>query len=247
VLLSCQKLPWLALAALLLLAVFVLIGTYIYLPPLVERSVARSVQDRLELKEKPDVEVESDLPPEILVGRFSGGSISLGGADFGGLRAEKVALDLNPFDLDVLRSLARGALTAEEPLSGTLGATLSEREVLRLVQAGADVPVRDLRLEEGRVVVGSETTVFGMQVPISVQGGLLLRGESLVFEPRSVSALGAEVPPELADRVLEGTDLSYQLEGLPSGSEISGVEVAENRLILSGEMERIPLGEPAGG
>jgi LmeA-like phospholipid-binding len=80
-----------------------------------------------------------------------------------------------------------------------------------------------------------------------VQGGLLLRGESLVFEPRSVSALGAEVPPELADRVLEGTDLSYQLEGLPSGSEISGVEVAENRLILSGEMERIPLGGPAGG
>ena len=238
---------WLALAALLLLAVFVLIGTYIFLPPLVERSVARSVQDKLELKVKPDVELESDLPPEILVGRFSGGSISLEGADFGGLRAEKVALDLDPFDLDVLRSLARGALTAEEPLSGTFGATLSEREVLRLVQAGAGAPVRDLRLEEGRVVVGSQTTVFGMQVPISVQGSLLLRGESLVFEPRSVSALGAEVPPELADRVLEGTDLSYQLEGLPSGSEISGVEVAENRLILSGEMERIPLGGPAGG
>ena len=56
-----------------------------------------------------------------------------------------------------------------------------------------------------------------------------------------------QFPPELADRVLEGTDLSYQLEGLPSGSEISGVEVAENRLILSGEMERIPLGGPAGG
>lgn len=238
--------PWLALAALLLLAA-VLIGTYTFLPPLVERTVARSVQDRLELEEKPGVELESDLPPEMLVGRFSGGRISLGGANLGGVRAEKVALDLDPFDLDVLRSLAHGAPTAEEPLSGTLGATLSEREVLRLVQAGADVPVRDLRLEEGGVVVGSETTVFGMQVPVSVQGGLLLRGESLVFEPRSVSVLGAEVPPELADQVLEGTSLSYPLEGLPYGAKISGVEVAENRLVLSGEIERIPLGGPAGG
>ena len=238
--------PWLALAALLLLAV-VLIGTYTFLPPLVEWTVARSVQDRLELEEKPGVELESDPPSEMLVGRFSGGRISLGGADLGGVRAEKVALDLDPFDLDVLRSLAHGAPTADEPLSGTLGATLSEREVLRLVQAGADVPVRDLRLEEGGVVVGSETTVFGMQVPVSVQGGLLLRGESLVFEPRSVSVLGAEVPPELADQVLEGTSLSYPLEGLPYGAKISGVEVAENRLVLSGEIERIPLGGPAGG
>jgi hypothetical protein len=49
------------------------------------------------------------------------------------VRAEKVALDLDPFDLDVLRSLARGAPTAEEPLSGTLRAALSEKEVLRLV------------------------------------------------------------------------------------------------------------------
>jgi hypothetical protein len=97
------------------------------------------------------------------------------------------------------------------------------------------------------VVSNPTTTVFGMQVPVSVQGDLTLRGESLVFEPRSVSALGAEVPPELADQVLEGIDLSYPLEGLPYGAEISGVEVAENRLVLSGEMERIPLGGSAGG
>jgi hypothetical protein len=181
----------------------------------------------------------------MLAGRFSGGGISLGGADLGGVRAEQVALALDPFDLDVLRSLS--AVAAEEPLSGTLRATLSEREALRLVQAGADVPVRDLQLQEGQMVVGSEAPVLGMQVPVSLQGGLLLRGESLVFEPRRISALGAEVSEELADQVLEGTNLSYPLEGMPYGAEITGVEVAENRLILSGELRRIPLGEPAGG
>jgi hypothetical protein len=163
------------------------------------------------------------------------------------VRAEQVALALDPFDPDVLRSLSAVAVAAEEPLSGTLRATLSEREALRLVQAGADVPVRDLQLQEGQMVVGSEAPVLGMQVPVSVQGSLLLRGESLVFEPRRVSTLGAEVSEELADQVLEGTNLLYPLEGMPYGAEITGAEVAENRLILSGELRRIPLGEPAGG
>ena len=240
--------PWLALVALLLAAVaVVLIITYTFLPPLIEGAVARSVKDRLGLEVTPGVEIESDPPPEMLAGRFSGGEVSLGGADLDGVRAEQVALTLDPFDLDVLRSLTAGAATAEEPLSGTLRATLSEREVLRLVQAGADVPVRDLQLQEGRVVVASEATVLGMQVPVSVQGRLLVRGESLAFEPRRVSALGAEVPPKLADQVLEGTDLSHPLEGLAYGAEISGIEVAGNRLVLSGELRRIPLGEPTGG
>ncbi len=240
--------PWLALATLLLAAVaVVLIGTYTFFPPLIENSVARSVQDRLGLQKTPGVELESGPPPEMLAGRFSGGRVSLGGADLGGGRAKKVALDLDPFDLDVLRSLTAGAVAGEEPLSGTLRATLSEREVLRLVQVGADVPVGDLQLQEGQMVVGSEASVLGMQVPVSVQGSLLLRGESLAFEPRRVSVLGAELSEELADQVLEGTNLSYPLAGLPYGVEISGVEVAENRLILSGELRRIPLGEPAGG
>jgi hypothetical protein len=239
--------PWFALVTLLLAyAAVVLIGTYTFLPPLIEGAVARSVQDRLGLEETPGVELERGPPPEMLAGRFSGGGVSLGGADLGGVRAEQVALALDPFDLDVLRSLSAGAVAAEEPLSGTLRATLSEREALRLVQAGADVPVRDLQLQEGQMVVESEAPVLGMQVPVSLQGGLLLRGESLVFEPRRVSALGAEVSEELADQVLEGTNLSYPLEGMPYGAEITGTEVAENRLILSGELRRIPLGEPAG-
>jgi hypothetical protein len=235
--------PWLALVTLLLAyAAVVLIGTYTFLPPLIEGAVARSVQDRLGLEETPGVELERGPPPEMLAGRFS-----LGGADLGGVRAEQVALALDPFDPDVLRSLSAVAVAAEEPLSGTLRATLSETEALRLVQAGADVPVRDLQLQEGQMVVGSEAPVLGMQVPVSVQGSLLLRGESLVFEPRRVSTLGAEVSEELADQVLEGTNLLYPLEGMPYGAEITGAEVAENRLILSGELRRIPLGEPAGG
>lgn len=230
--------PWLA--TLLLVAV-VLAGTYAFLPSLIERSVARSVQDRLGLTETPDVELESGSPPEMLAGKFSGGEISLRDADLGGVRAEQVLLDLDPFDLDVLRSLRAGVLKPEEPLSGTLRATLSEEEVLRVVRAGADVPVRDLELEDGSVVVDSEVSMLGLTVPVSVRGELVLRAQSLVFEPRGVSALGSEVPPDIAQEMLAGTDLSYPLEALPSGSQIRGVEVEEDRLVLEGVMERIPL------
>ena len=97
------------------------------------------------------------------------------------------------------------------------------------------------------MVVGSEVPALGMQAPVSVQGRLLLRGERLVFQPRRVSAPGAEVSEVVAGQVLEGINPSYPLEGIPYGAEISGVEVAENRLILSGELRRIPLGDPAGG
>jgi hypothetical protein len=65
--------PWLALVTLLLAyAAVVLIGTYTFLPPLIEGAVARSVQDRLGLEETPGVELERGPPPEMLAGRFSG-------------------------------------------------------------------------------------------------------------------------------------------------------------------------------
>jgi LmeA-like phospholipid-binding len=229
------------LAALLLVAaVMVLIGTYAFLPSFIECVAARGVQDRLGLEETPEVRLEGD-PLPMLAGRFSGGEISLGDADLGGVRAEQVVVDLDPFDLDVVRSVTSRAPVAEEPLSGTLRATLPEAEVLRVVRAGADVPLRDLRLESGRMIVDSEATFLGLTVPVSVQGDLLLRGESLVFEPQRVAALGSDVPEEIAQGALEGTDLSFPLAGLPEGAEIEGVEVEENRLVLDGVIERIPL------
>ncbi|MCA1688637.1 MAG: DUF2993 domain-containing protein, partial [Actinobacteria bacterium] len=134
----------LALVALLLGAVTPLVGIYVFLPSLLERNAARSIQDGLGLESVPEVELDRGSPPEVLAGRFSGGRISLGAADLGGVRAERVAVDLDPFDLDVLGSVTAGALRSEAPLSGTLRAEVSEEEVSRLAKAGADVPVRDI-------------------------------------------------------------------------------------------------------
>jgi len=84
--------------------------------------------------------------------------------------------------------------------------------------------------------------VLGFNVSVSLQGSLTLEGGALVFEPQRASALGAPV----LEQLLEGADFSYPLRGLPRGAEITGVEVAEGRLVFSGEMERIPMSRSVG-
>ncbi len=230
----------------LILAAVVLVGVYIFLPSFVERMAAEGIQDRLGLENEPGVDLEGDSTPDMLAGEFSGGNISIEDARFGGVRADGVAIDLDPFDVNVLGSATTGALRSEEPLSGTLRVGVPEEEVARLARAGADVPVRGVELHRGGVTVGSAAPVFGVEVPVSVRGTLLLRGEDLVFEPQRVEAFGSAVPAGLTEQALAGTNFAYPLEGLPYGAKVSDVEVREDRLILSGEVERIPLGTPGG-
>ena len=227
--------------ALIFLAVTV-VGSYAFLPPLVERIVARDVQKSLGLGERPKVELHSDPPLAMLAGKFSGGRIYLEDTDLGVVRAGRVVIDLDPFDLDVLGSAKDGALRSEEPLSGTLRAVVWEEEISRLTKDEASVPVQDVELERDLVLVRSEAPVLGFDVPFLVQGALTLRRGSLVFEPRQMTALGAPV----GEQLLAGVDFTYPLRRLPSGARITGVEVAEGHLVLSGEVERIPLNESIG-
>ncbi len=228
--------------ALLLLAAAVLVGAYTFLITFAERTAAESIQDRLGLENKPGVELESGSPANVLAGEFSGGHISIEDAQFGGVRAESASIDLDPFDVSVLDSASSGVLRSEEPLSGTLRVVIPEEEVARLARAGADVPVRGVDLRRDEMLVRSAAPVLGVEVPVSTRGTLHLRGEELVFEPQRVEALGSALPEGLAEQALAGTDFAYPLGGLPYGAKISEAEVQEGSLILSGEVERIPLG-----
>ncbi len=232
-----------SLVLILIAAAVLVVGTYTFLPPMLEGKVASNVQDSLSLGTTPEVDLRSDPPPAMLAGRFSGGNVSLGATDLGGVRAETVGLELDPFDLDVPASVRSGALRSERPLSGTLRAELSEAEVSRLVRSGSDVPIEDLRLGPDGVTVRSAATAFGFEVPVIVEGDLVLSGGELVFEPRRTTALGTAVPDEFSDQLLEQADLSYPLEGLPYGAEVTSVEVQTGRLVLAGQIERLRLGD----
>ena len=217
------------------------IFSYLFMPALLERAVSARLQEQFGLEEQPHVDLREEPPPSA-PGTFSGGRVEMRGAEFGGVRTSETVIGLDPLGLDLAGSVATGSLRTEEPLSGTLRTTLSETEVSRLAREQADVPVRSVSLEEGEVVVGSEATVMGFEVPLTARGPILLRGGGIVFEPRRLSAAGVALPDELSEELLSDASFAFGSEEVPYGANLTGVEAREGRLVLSGEIEEIPLG-----
>lgn len=222
----------------------VAIGIYTLVPFLLEGLVARELRDGLGLAEAPEVNLVSDPASSVLLGRFEEGEVILTDPELGGVRPDEVTVDLEPFDLDVSGSVASGRIASEEPLSGALRVELSEEEVTRLAAFSETLtaPVSGVRLEEGYLVVGFEVEALGARIPAGVEGEVVLReGGELSFEPSRLEVLGEPLPERLTGKLLEGVDFAYPVE-LPFEGEISGVEVREDRLVLTGEASNLPVG-----
>ena len=236
--------PLALLAAALFLCAVVIIGIYTFVPYLLEGLVARNLRDGLGLAEAPEVNLVSDPAPNVILGRFEEGEITLTDPELGGVRPDQVTVDLEPFDLDVPGSVASGRIQSEGPLSGALRVELSEEEVGRLVNSSDTLatPVSGVRFEEGYLVVGFEVEALGARIPAGVEGEVVLRdGGELSFEPSRLEVLGEPLPERLTEKLLEGVDFAYPVE-LPFEGEVSGVEVREDRLVLTGEARNLPVG-----
>ena len=210
---------------------------FIFLPAIVEGFVARDLQDRLGLDAPPEVDLLAG-PAEMLAGDVGGGRVRLPGYGVGGgVRPEEVAIDLSPFDVNVLGSLMGGRLVFQQPPTGTLRVELSEGEVGRIAASEAtEFPVRSVDLEEGSAVAQSEVAVFGQVVPVAVEGGVGARDNAIVFEPYGAQAAGVSVPEGLVGQLLQGTAFVYPIGGLPPGVRITGAELERDLLVLTGEV-----------
>jgi hypothetical protein len=227
-----------------LLPVFVvfLIGPYTLLPPLLEYAVAQDVKARLGIEKQPYVKLKSNPPLRMLAGEFSGGRIVMKNTDLGNVTATRTRIDLDPFDINLWATVKRGHVVYRDHLSGALQVDVPEREVSRLAKAGSEIPIQDVDVQEGGVVVRSQVSVLGTHFPVSIEGEPGLRDGELIFEPQGLTAAGVQVPDELADRLLAGTSFEYPLDRLPYQSTITGVEAEEGQIILSGRVPSIPLG-----
>ena len=229
-------------AVLVPVLVVFLIGPYTFLPSLLEYAVARDVKTRLGIEKQPYVELKSDPPLRMLAGEFSGGRIVMKNTDLGNVTATRARIDLDPFDIDVWATIRKGHVVDRDPLSGDVRVDVPESEVSRLAMAGSEIPIQDVDVQDGGVVVRSEVTVLGTHLPVSVEGEPGLHDGELIFEPQGLTAGGIQVPDELADRLLAGTSFEYPLNRLPYQTTITGVEAEEGRIILSGRVPSIPLG-----
>jgi DUF2993 family protein len=230
------------LIALVVLAAVVLIVPRFVLPSVLENLVARNVQEQLGLAERPGVELDSDPRSGLLPGGFLGGDISVGEADLGGVRAEGATMDLDPFSLDLGKSLRSQTAVTKKPVSGRVRLTVSEEEVSRLARQNADVPVNGVELRRDGVVVESEASFLGATFPVTVDGGVGVEGNALVFRPGTVRAAGMIVPPDLADSLLAGTAFRYPVEDLPYGGRITGAETVDGAVVLAGRVSGVELG-----
>jgi LmeA-like phospholipid-binding len=224
-----------------------LIGPYTFLPSLLEYAVAQDVKARLGVEKQPYVKLKSDPPLRMLAGEFSGGRIVMENTDVGNVTATRTRIDLDPFDIDVWATIRKGHVVDRDPLSGDVRVDVPEREVSRLAKAGSEIPIQDVDVQEDGVIVRSEISVLGTRFPASIEGDPGLREGELIFEPQGLTAAGVQVPDELADRLLAGTSFEYPLDRLPYQTTITGVEAEEGRIILSGRVPSIPLGDYPGG
>ena len=227
----------------LLVGLVLVVGTYTFIPAILEGYVARNVQDRLGLAETPEVDLTSDPAPLMLLGRFADGRVALPSVSAGNVSPDEVAIDLDPFDVDVRESVSGGGLVTEAPVTGDLRVELSEAEVNRLASSQAtSFPITGVDLREGSVLVNSEVYVLGVPLPVGVEGGVEVQGGSLVFVPSGVEAFGATVPEDVAGQLLEGTSFVYPLGEQFGGSTVTGAEVREDRIVLTGDLGALPVG-----
>lgn len=219
----------------LFLGVVLLIGVYALLPPLLEVVLAKNLQSQLKLDEKPEVNLEGN-PLSVVGGRFEGGRITFGHPDLGGIHPDKVTVDLDPFNLDMLGSVTSGRIKSDGPLSGSLNMQLSKEEITRI--AASTRAVEGVELEEGQLVVDLEAGGFGPGALIGVEGNLVLRNGVLHFEPSRAQAFGASIP----QRLLSEASFSYPISGLLFGGTLSDLEVHKDRLVLSGKVDSLLVG-----
>ena len=225
----------------LLVLLLIVLAPFTVLPALLESATARILQNQLGLQETPEVEIESSPAPMMYAGSFSKALVSAKGIELAGVKTENVVMDLDPFNLNLLKSATSGKVSTEQPLSGKLSVALSEANVSRLAQVGSGVPVQDVGLEDDQVVLGMS---LGFGAPVSVRGRLFLQNGLLVFQPEQVEGAPSFISSE---QLIALTRFSYPVTGLPFGAKVTGVDVRKDRLTLSGEIKKIPLeGIPAG-
>jgi DUF2993 family protein len=213
-----------------------LLGVYVLLPLLLENLVARNLQSGLGLAEEPEVYLEGN-PLGVLAGRFDGGRVTFTNPEFSGVvRPDRVTVDLDPINIDVLGSLTSGRVESDGPLSGGLEAELSEQEVARI--AASTGVAKGVELEEGRMTADLEAGGFGTRTPVGVEGNLTLQDGVLHFEPERAEVLGMPVP----QRLLREADFSYPVDESLLGGRFSNVEVHKDRLVLSGKVDDLPVG-----
>ena len=110
-----------------ILLVLVALFSYLMLPGLIESRLAANLEERYELEQEPEVEVFSEFPPELLLGRVDRIEVRVDRPAPGSILLPDLRVNLEDIDVPV-RSLWRGDLEPEIP-TGSLVVEVPEESI----------------------------------------------------------------------------------------------------------------------
>ena len=198
------------------------LSVYLLLPGIIESRLAASLRESYGLEEEPTVEVSSNFPPELLLGRMDRIEVRMDSFVQEGIRLRDVRVDLRGVDASV-RSLLSGGDLERETRAVSLVARVPEEEL------NAYLRTNDLGLQGGRVdirprsvVYRSPDALFGLPASVGLDLRVSSPGEiEVILEEASV----AGVPlPAFLTRPLASGGRTLDLGELPLGTALESVE-----------------------
>ncbi len=143
-----------------------MLAPHTFLPAVLESVDARTVQDQGGLVRPPEVELGSSPPAMMYAGSFSEARISVRGYEIGGVPTKSVALELDPFDLNLLEGVMSRMVSTAEPLTGRLQVNFSKVTSSRLSRAGFAAPPQSVELTHDQILL-----ILSGQLPMGVPIG----------------------------------------------------------------------------
>lgn len=236
--------PWIVgvAAALIVIAVVVVIVETV-VRSTIEAGIADQVRTSLDLPtDQPvDVSIAGPLTLQLLTGSLDD------------LRLSSDDVPLGPTTADVDVALQGVSTTAPYTVgAGVATVTLDQAQVAALTDSVAQIDIVELTLEDPAIVVGTELSLFGFGIPISLSlvpsaeaGELVLRPDSLQVSGLAVTADGVRDQfGSLADPILQDWQICVA-QYLPAGATLTAASVTGAELVATFDIDGRTLNETA--
>ena len=237
--------PWIVgvAAALIVIAVVVVVIVETVVRSTIEAGIASQVRTSLELPaDQPvDVSVEGPLTLQLLTGSLDD------------IRLSSDDVPLGPTTADVDVALQGVSTTAPYTVgAGVATVTLDQAQVAALTDSVAQIDIVELTLEDPAIAVGTELSLFGFGIPISLSlvpsaeaGELVLRPDSLQVSGLAVTADGVRDQfGSLADPILQDWQICVA-QYLPAGATLTAASVTGAELVATFDIDGRTLNETA--
>ncbi len=209
--------------------------SYLVLPGLIESRLAANLQGRYGLEEEPEVEVSSNFPPELLLGRIDRIGVRIDRLTREGILLRDIRIDLKDVDVSV-PSLLQGDLEREIQ-AASLRAEVPEESINDYLREN------DLGLEYGEIDILPQGVVYQISeallgLPASVGLGLRVSGPRTIEVIPQEATVGGYALPSFFTRSVASGGRTLTLSELPLEAELVSVEPSEeDALVVWAEKE----------